>query len=221
MGMNSTARRPAWTAGVLLPTCLVAAWVLVETTGPLRHPADPGFANLLTAFAAWLLVGCAGWSTLVSAAALVETTTAGRVRATTWVGCPPSLRRVLVAGIGFALVSGVSGQTSVVARVTASVTASERGTSPGRSAPSWQRSLPVPARPLGRVPSSRSPRVLVRPGDTLWHLAADRLRPSASDGEVALLVERIHRRNQELIGPDPDLIHPGQRLVVPDLGQHP
>ncbi len=200
---------------ILLPTCLVAAWVLVETTSPLRHPAAPGFPDLLTALAAWLLVGCSCWSTVISAAALVETTTAGRVRATVWVGCPPALRRLLVAGIGVALVSGVSGQTQAVTKATSSVT----WTSSGRPTPAWQQGLPVPARPVGW--SNPSPRVLVRPGDNLWHLAAVRLPASASDGEVALQVERIHRRNEEVIGPDPDLIHPGQRLVVPVPGQHP
>ena len=215
--MKDCAARPALKAALLLPTCLVAAALLVVTTGPLRHPAAPGFAELLAALAAWLLVGCAGWAALISAAALVETTTAGRVRATAWVGCPSSMRRVLLAGIGVALVSGVSAQTPV-ATVTASGTASDRGTSAGRPAPAWPV-LPVPARPLGQMrPVPR--RVTVRPGDTLWHLATDRLPPSASEGEVALLVERIHRRNRELIGTDPDLIHPGQRLFVPVPGQH-
>ena len=213
--MHNTAPRPAWRAGVLLPTCLVAAWVLVETTSPLRHPAAPGFPDLLMALAAWLMVGCACWSTVISAAALLEATTTGRVRATVWVGCPPALRRLLVAGIGAALVSGVPGQTQAVTVATTSLT----WASSDRPAPAGQRALPVPARPVGRP--SPSPRVLVRPGDNLWQLAAVRLPASASDGEVALQVERIHRRNQEVIGPDPDLIHPGQRLVVPVPGQHP
>ena len=216
IGMDNTAHRSALRAAFLLPTCLFATWVLVETTSPLRQPAAPGFADLLTALAAWLLVGCACWSTLISAAALVETMTAGRVRATAWVGCPSSLRHVLVAGIGVALVSGVPGPTPV----SAMVAASEKGASAGRPAPSWQQVLPVPARPLGRMQRDQSPRVLVRRGDTLWHLAADRLRPSASDVEVALLVERIHCSNRKLIGLDPDLIKPGQRLTVPVLGQH-
>ncbi len=214
--MDRTARLPAMRAAFLLPTCLVATLALMQTTSPLRHPAALGFADLLTALAAWLLVGCACWSTMISAAALVEATTAGRVRATAWVGCPRSLRRVLVAGVGVALVSGVPGPTPVLATATASDSANPSG----RPAASWHQGLPVPARPVGRMQRNQSPRVVVRPGDTLWHLAADRLRPSASDGEVALLVERIHGRNRELIGPDPDLIHPGQRLAVPVLGHH-
>ena len=54
--MNSTARLPTLMAALLLPTCLVTALVSVETTSPLRHPPAPGFADLLTALAAWLLV---------------------------------------------------------------------------------------------------------------------------------------------------------------------
>jgi hypothetical protein len=58
---------------------------------------------------------------------------------------------------------------------------------------------------------------VVRPGDMLWRLAEDRLPGSAPAQAVATLVERLHRRNRAVIGPDPDLIRPGEHLVVPSL----
>jgi hypothetical protein len=211
--MKLTGRLAASRSGLLLASCVAATSALARTTTVLRHPVSPGYDDLLTALAAWLLVGCAAWSMLICVAALVETATAGRFRATAWVGCPPSLRRLLVTGIGVALVSGVPGQSALDAvNVESPTVTSTRG-----PATSWQRSLPVPARPLGQVHAQAPPRVVVQPGDTLWQLATNRLRPSPAGGEVAELVERFHRRNRELIGPDPDLIRPGQRLVVPAL----
>jgi hypothetical protein len=151
---------------------------------------DTLFDDLLVAAATWLLAGCAVWAALIGLAALVEASTAGRLPATTWVGCPPALRRALLAGLGVVLV------TSQV------------------PATAEQRGLPSPARPLGGRPVAQ-PRLVVRPGDALWRLAEDRLPPTATAAEVADLVLRLHRRNREVIGPDPDLIRPGERLVVP------
>jgi hypothetical protein len=164
---------------------------------------DLAFADLLTAAGAWALVGCALWSVLICLAAVLETVTAGRLRATRWVGCPPVLRRALLAGLGAALVA-----TPVQAQT------------PDRTTPP-EPALPVPARPLGSGPR---PAVVVQPGDNLWRLAEVRLPGSARAPEIARRVELLHRANREVIGPDPDLILPGQRLVVPprsDHHQHP
>jgi nucleoid-associated protein YgaU len=57
--------------------------------------------------------------------------------------------------------------------------------------------------------------VVVRPGDTLWAIARSRLGPGADDARVAHDVDRWHRLNHDVIGDDPDLIHPGQRLTAP------
>ncbi|GAA2361237.1 transglycosylase family protein [Streptomyces cuspidosporus] len=50
----------------------------------------------------------------------------------------------------------------------------------------------------------------VRPGDSLSRIA---LRESVSGGWKAL-----YRANRSTVGPDPDLIHPGQRLALPSRG---
>ncbi|WSY19000.1 LysM peptidoglycan-binding domain-containing protein (plasmid) [Embleya sp. NBC_00896] len=49
--------------------------------------------------------------------------------------------------------------------------------------------------------------IVVRPGDTLGGIAAAHNLP---DGWPAL-----YAKNRATVGPDPDLIHPGQRLSLP------
>ena len=193
--MTSRKRRSISAAVLALVLVAAAARWLLETTEPLRHPAGPEYDDLLLALAAWVLLGCAAWAVAIGVAAVVETTSSGRLRATAWVGCPRSLRRLLLTGLGVALV----GAGPVQPQATASA----------------QPPLPVPARPVGSVHADPRPGLVVHPGDTLWQLAADRLRSSASPGEVAALVHDLHHRNRGVIGPDPDLIRPGQRLAVP------
>jgi hypothetical protein len=70
----------------------------------------------------------------------------------------------------------------------------------------------------GEPPSSGDPVnavVLVGPGDSLWAIAAERLGPGATSGEIAAAVAAWYQANHDVIGPDPDLIHPGQRLAPP------
>jgi hypothetical protein len=63
--------------------------------------------------------------------------------------------------------------------------------------------------------------VVVDPGDTLWSISAEVLRPNATPRQIAAGAERIHALNREQIGPDPNLIFAGQRLSVPPLGPEP
>ena len=55
----------------------------------------------------------------------------------------------------------------------------------------------------------------MRSGDSLWSLAAERLGPRPPAAEVAGLVAGAHRLNRGVVGPDPDLIRPGQQLRFP------
>jgi LysM repeat protein len=88
----------------------------------------------------------------------------------------------------------------------------------GLAAPSRQaRATPEPV-PLVASPS-RAPRsadeVVVHRGDTLWGIAARRLGPRASVAEIAAEWPRWHAANRRVIGGNPHLIRPGQRLRVP------
>jgi LysM repeat protein len=57
--------------------------------------------------------------------------------------------------------------------------------------------------------------VVVDPGDSLWSISSEELRPNATPQQIAAGAERIYALNREQIGPDPNLIFPGQRLLVP------
>jgi nucleoid-associated protein YgaU len=78
------------------------------------------------------------------------------------------------------------------------------------------------SRPLVRLVAS-TPRtglavvdeVVVRRGDTLWDIAARHLGQDASPAEIAAEWPRWHAANSAVIGPDPDLLLPGQRLLPP------
>jgi nucleoid-associated protein YgaU len=163
-----------------------------------------GFTDLLVEGATWALGLAAVWAALIAAALLLEVATAGRVRAT-W-ACPSPWRRALLAGLGLVFSGGALGVPASAA--------------PPRPAPLSGRveGLPGPARPVGGVsagPAVSATPVVVRPGDTLWGLATDALPRHARAPDVARLVLRVHHLNRAVIGPDPDHLEPGQRLLVP------
>ncbi|MCH8628295.1 LysM peptidoglycan-binding domain-containing protein [Arsenicicoccus piscis] len=61
--------------------------------------------------------------------------------------------------------------------------------------------------------------VVVRRGDTLWDLAARHLGPGATVEQVAAAWPRWYARNRAVIGSDPGLLLPGQRLRPPTGGR--
>jgi nucleoid-associated protein YgaU len=91
--------------------------------------------------------------------------------------------------------------------------------------------LAVPSldRPAGEVPPpvhlpagatpAHSPRpslYVVRQGDCLWTIAARQLGARATVDTVAATWPRWYAANHAVIGADPNVVHPGQRLVVPE-----
>jgi nucleoid-associated protein YgaU len=57
--------------------------------------------------------------------------------------------------------------------------------------------------------------VVVRRGDSLWHIAGRYLGPTASAADIATEWPRWWNANRDVIGADPDLILPGQILRPP------
>lgn len=55
---------------------------------------------------------------------------------------------------------------------------------------------------------------VVKEGDCLWSIVRDR-SPAADAERISSDVAAWHVNNRDVIGPDPDLIQPGQRLVPP------
>ena len=82
--------------------------------------------------------------------------------------------------------------------------------------PSW-----LPERPASRtIDSGRTDRmgaVVVLRGDSLWSIAAHRLGPAATPADIEVEWHRWLAANLDVIGDDPDLILPGQRLSPPPL----
>ena len=57
-------------------------------------------------------------------------------------------------------------------------------------------------------------RLVVRPGDSLWSISQEKIGSGATPQQVAYEVERIFELNRDRIGDDPNLIFPGQELLV-------
>jgi nucleoid-associated protein YgaU len=96
--------------------------------------------------------------------------------------------------------------------------------------PGWRPSRPATVHdaessqllaPVPRTVTAPVETVTVRRGDSLWSIAARHLGVGATDAEIAVAWPAWHALNADLIGDDPDLIHPGLRLRVPTDGDHP
>jgi hypothetical protein len=57
----------------------------------------------------------------------------------------------------------------------------------------------------------------VRAGDSLWSITAALLPDRATDRDITEGWHRVYRANRARIGPDPDLVVVGTRLVVPSF----
>jgi nucleoid-associated protein YgaU len=151
-------------------------------------------------------------------------------------GVPRAWRRLVLLACGGALTLGVALPAHAV------TTADEPTADAGRPTPAEVAAtilprldgLPLPRRPVvsgvvagtttapttapttataPAVPRARE--VAVRPGDTLWAIAAADLGPAAGTTAVARHCAELHRLNREVVGADPDLVLPGQRLRLP------
>ena len=174
------------------------------------------FGDLLVTGATWTLALGAAWAVLICAAAVAEVLSDGRLALTSRLGCPASARRALLAGLGVVLASGGAVAAGPVSAAPAPFDSSRTGQrDEQRDGP--LSGLSVPARPTGSahtVPPQQV-EVEVQPGDCLWRLSQARAPARASMPDVARTVARTYRANRDVIGPDPDLIHPGQQLRIP------
>ncbi|GAA4288969.1 LysM peptidoglycan-binding domain-containing protein [Georgenia daeguensis] len=92
---------------------------------------------------------------------------------------------------------------------------------PNRSTP---ETSPPPATTAARTPASLDEHAppgdartyRVRPGDSLWSIAATHVGEPATTEEVARAWPEWYRANRAELGTNPHLIHPGQLLHVPD-----
>jgi nucleoid-associated protein YgaU len=208
--------------GALTPDLAVMAGHLAAS----QRTVDTAGADALVVSAAGL-VAWAAWAWGAAGLALTAASAlpglAGAVaRAVLSVVVPAAARRsaALALGVGLGMSGPVLGATSVLVAAPASAVV------PVLSAgdvPDWPAALPV-AHPEPSVPDwptgERSGRahVVVR-GDCLWHIATARLAEGQAapptDAEIAAEVHAWWAANADVIGPDPDLLLPGQVLRPP------
>ncbi|WP_286689693.1 LysM domain-containing protein [Aeromicrobium sp. REDSEA-S38_B2] len=165
------------------------------------------FPTALTSLLELVLLTIAAWAAVALGLGLVG----GRAAVVAARLLPRAVRGALVAGVV----------------TTLSVGTAHAATSPSPDpspAASTLDGLVLPDRPASEVhdtppvgPPTQPPpdTVVVAPGDSLWSIAASRSGPRASVADVATSTEQWHQENREVVGPDPDLLQPGQRLTAP------
>jgi hypothetical protein len=147
---------------------------------------------------------------------------------------PALLRRALEAGLGLTVATASVGASTAPAlaavpglrpTVTNGTTLLPATAKPTPRLPSLDRPASLPAQPTpplsaprptpppGTAPADAA--VVVHRGDSLWRIAARSLGPQANEGQIAAAWPRWYALNREVIGPDPDLLLPGQRLLPP------
>jgi hypothetical protein len=213
----------------------VAAWWLVElaTRPDLRIPFDdlPSWLAVappeiaLTALAYHVAVAALAWLAVASAVyGAAGALRLRRLHALAGALCPPAMRRAVDAAVAAAVTAAV-----VVTPVAA--TAGEEGPAHPPGAPVAAGVVPpgtahagfAPDAPCRCIAAESEPagrRYLVQPGDNLWSIAAADLRerdPAAEPAEIARYWRRVVAHNAASIrSGDPDLIFPGETIVLPD-----
>lgn len=196
-----------------------------------QRTADTQGPDVLIASAAGLLAWAVwAWGALglaLTAASALPGIAGGASRLILRAVLPAGARRsaALLLGLGLGLTAPLAGVLPAVGPVTSAAASADT------DVPDWPGSTSgttgttgttaVPDWPAGATPAESPPtadRVVV-PGDCLWHIAADSLLGELgrlpSDREVAVAVDAWWRANADVIGPDPDLLIPGQRLRAP------
>ncbi|MEO5851931.1 MAG: LysM peptidoglycan-binding domain-containing protein [Nocardioides sp.] len=208
----------------------VLGWLSPDLHGAARLLGEGGpvsFETMLVSLAALTAAGCAAWCWLVTTLTVLEAATGpARLRVR---GCPETWRRLVLTACGVALASGLlvpaeaadptgPGRREAGVALVDGLALPDRPVTdrpvtarPATARPSTVRSGPAPAR-------RQEQRLVVRPGDSLWSLAAVRLGGGATQSQVDAAWRRLYAANRAVVGPDPDLLHPGQRLRVPGHG---
>jgi LysM repeat protein len=86
---------------------------------------------------------------------------------------------------------------------------------PGPARPPVSHVTVVAPEPTPRHSTPTVGAVVVQPGDSLWRIAARHLPAGYSEADVARAWPRWYAANRATIGPDPNVIQPGQVLLRP------
>jgi hypothetical protein len=200
--------------GVLLRALLPSRSQLVLALTDPQRLADTGGADTVVVCLAGVLAGlvwCWGALGLLLTAAGTLPGLAGALgRALTRRLLPRGAQRAAALALGVGLNATLMTGTALA------------GPAPPAPVPDWPAaSTSAPAPPP--VPDWPAPRTAgvhrVRPGECLWDIADERLRAGTgrdpTNAEIAAAVHAWWRTNASVIGPDPDLLLPGQVLHPP------
>jgi hypothetical protein len=189
------APRPRCLGVWIVATGIAGCLVRLLTPEVAVSPVGRTFAAQLVWLCAAAGLAGAAWLWLLATTVAVEAMTGAAS------GVPLPGRRLVLAACGIALAGAAP----------AAATPGQPHADPhGAAAAVFVAGLPLPDRPEGGDEV-----VVVRAGDTLWALAERSLPAGADDGAVTARWHRIYALNRDRIGPDPDLIQPGQRLRLP------
>lgn len=220
MGTRVRLLAAAGTAGLLALTAPTPHQAAAAVASGDLQTALAGLCAALAAFVAALL----GVSALLVLATALPGRAGGLAEALARRCLPPVLRAALVTGLGLsaavlpASAAGADRERPASTRVVPDLDRPAAGrpaltTVPAPTAPPPAPTAAHPA-PPSADPAAASA-VLVRPGDSLWAIAARALGPRATDRAVAAAWPRWWAANRAVIGDDPDLIRPGQQLTPP------
>jgi nucleoid-associated protein YgaU len=153
------------------------------------------------------------WVTALAAGSALVTST--------WLGVVLFVEVLAVTGVRRARRSwalpaqaGVAAGVTLILGATASTAVADHGLpAPERATSRTHGPLTASTHPAASRPVTE---VVVRPGDSLWRIATERLLPGRPrTPEIQHTVDRLYATNRAAIGPDPDHIQPGTRLRVP------
>lgn len=182
-------------AGWLLATLAsLSVWLIAPAAGSAcADISGPDFPQALLGLASLTQLAVSGWVLLVIAVSQLH----GASPVFTAIA-PATLRRALFIGAASAI---------AVAPAHA-----DQGAEPVPSVHVHSLDgLSLPDRPAVRI----EPDVVVKPGDTLWAIAARSLPAGSGDADIAAACADWYATNRAVIGDDPDLIHPLQHLSPP------
>ncbi|MDQ3627463.1 MAG: hypothetical protein M3419_01330 [Actinomycetota bacterium] len=202
---------------------------------PVRR-IDASLTGQLVVDAAMTLVLVAGtWLVVATVMTVVHQTAPASVRRRCPTLAPMAVRRLVMGVLGTgvlaipAVVTGTASATDGAChgdhrifgdRSFGDWSSGDRGRAHGDRPLSALDELPYPDRPATVRTATSEPTsaaddpIVVRPGDSLWSLAAA-ADPAATNAQIAKQWPRWYVANREVIGPDPDLLFPGHVLHPP------
>ena len=200
-----------------------AAWRELRETSSTLDPTGPVVAAV--ALLAWALAGWLAVTVLVTAAGRLPGVAGRLAGAGARRIAPAAVRRAVEVALGLAVAIGVAGAapaaaaSSSAAAPTSASQPTVREPSAARPDLDWPRQTAPPGTAPAVAATAPTEPVLVRPGDSLWRVAAQQLQaagtPDPSEAQVAQAWPAWWSANRDVVGDDPDLIRPGMRLSSP------